>query len=105
MEEGRKTTYGWNEADADKLKALWSSDRFPKPSVTFTPEGVFVCPELARELEEPGNEGLTELLLSMGRQEAAIQRRKLQEVTDYCRRACRNDPSLSRDFCGRRTDL
>ena len=37
IEEGRKSTYGWNAADAAKLEALWSSDRFPKPSATFTP--------------------------------------------------------------------
>ena len=79
IEEGRKSTYGWNAADAAKLEALWSSDRFPKPSVTFTPNGVFVCPELAKELEKPGNEGLTELLLSMGKQCAAMERRRLQE--------------------------
>jgi hypothetical protein len=32
IEEGRKSTYGWNGADAAKLEALWSSGRFPKPS-------------------------------------------------------------------------
>jgi hypothetical protein len=79
IEEGRKSTYGWNGADAAKLEALWSSDRFPKPSVTFTPDGVFVCPELAKELEKPGNEGLTELLVSMGKQSAATERRRLQQ--------------------------
>jgi hypothetical protein len=36
--------------------------------VTFTDKGeAFVCPELAKELDKPGNEGLTELLLSMAR--------------------------------------
>jgi hypothetical protein len=80
IEEGRKSTYGWNSADAARLEALWSNGRFPKPSVTFNDQGeVFVCPELAQELGKPGNEGLTELLLSMGRQGAAIERRKLQE--------------------------
>jgi hypothetical protein len=79
IEEGRRSTYGWNGADATKLEALWRSDRFPKPSVTFTPDGVFVCPELAKELEKPGNEGLTELLVSMGKQYAAMERRRLQE--------------------------
>jgi hypothetical protein len=48
--------------------------------VSFNDQGeVFLCPELARELEKPGNEGLTELLLSMGRQGAAIERRKLRD--------------------------
>jgi hypothetical protein len=80
IEEGRKSTYGWNDAGASKLQALWSSGRFPKPSVTFNDQGeVFVCPELAKELDKPGNEGLTELLLSMGRQGAGIERRKLRE--------------------------
>lgn len=80
IEDGRKSTYGWNAADAAKLQALWSSGRFPKPSVTFNDQGeVFVCPELAKELDKPGNEGLAELLLSMGRQGAAIERRKLRE--------------------------
>jgi len=63
----RKTPWGWNTADAKKLEAIWTSNRFPKPSVTITEKGeVFVCPELARELEKPGNEGVTELLLDMG---------------------------------------
>jgi hypothetical protein len=80
VEANRKVEYGWNGEDAVKLEALWSSGRFPKPSVTFNNEGkVFICPELARELEKPGNEGLTELLLSMGRQGVAIKRRNLQE--------------------------
>jgi hypothetical protein len=53
---------------------------YSQPSVTFTPEGkVFVYPELAKELEKSGNEGLTELLLSMARQGAPIERRRLQE--------------------------
>jgi|SRR5277367_4639649 len=80
IEDGRKSTYGWNAADAAKLQALWSSGRFPKPSVTFNDQGeVFVCPELAKELDKPGNEGLTELLLSMGRQGARIEQRKPRE--------------------------
>jgi hypothetical protein len=80
IEANRKLEYGWNGEDAAKLEALWSSGRFPRPSVSFNNEGkVFVCPELARELEKPGNERLTELLLSMGRQGAAIERRNLQE--------------------------
>jgi hypothetical protein len=80
IEANRRLEYGWNSEDAAKLEALWSSSRFPKPSVSFNDQGeVFVCPELARELEKPGNEGLTELLLSMGRQGAAIERRKLRD--------------------------
>src|SRR5580704_15366392 len=80
IEANRRLEYGWNDADVAKLQALWSSGRFPKPSVSINDQGeVFVCPELAQELEKPGNGGLTELLLSMGRQEAAIKRRKLQE--------------------------
>jgi hypothetical protein len=64
----RRLEYGWNDEDVAKLQALWSSGRFPKPSVSFNDQGeVFVCPELAKELEKPGNEGLTELLLSMAR--------------------------------------
>lgn len=66
IEEGRKSTYGWNSADAAKLEALWSSGRLPKPSVTFNDQGeVFVSRELAEELDKPGNEGLTALLLRM----------------------------------------
>jgi hypothetical protein len=66
IEEGRNSTYGWNSADAAKLEALWSSGRFPKPSVSFNDQGeVFVSPELAKELHKPGNEGITALLLSM----------------------------------------
>ena len=66
IEEGRKSTYGWNDADAARLQALWSSGRFPKPCVTFTDQGeVFVSPEFAKELDKPGNEGVTALLLSM----------------------------------------
>jgi hypothetical protein len=81
IEEGRKSAYGWNGADAAKLQALWSSGRFPKPSVTLNDQGeVFVCPELAKELNKPGNEELTELLLSMGKQGSAIERRKLREA-------------------------
>jgi hypothetical protein len=58
IEEGRKSTYGWNGTDASKLQALWSSGRFPKPSVTFNDQGeVLVCPELVKELDKPGNEG------------------------------------------------
>jgi hypothetical protein len=77
IEEGRKSTFGWNDADTAKLQALWNSDRFPKPSVTFNDQGdVWVCPELAKELGKPGNEGLTELLFSLGKQGAAIERRK-----------------------------
>lgn len=71
----RKTPWGWNTADVQKLETLWSSNRFPKPSVTFTEKGeVFVCPELARELEKPGNEGVTELLVHMGRTHPRDQR-------------------------------
>ena len=52
-----------------------------KPSVTFNDQGeVFVCPELAKELNKPGNEELRELLLSMGKQGSAIERRKLREA-------------------------
>jgi hypothetical protein len=58
----RETPQGWNLADVEKLEALWIRNSIPKPSVTFTEKGeVFVCPELARELEKPGNEGITEL--------------------------------------------
>jgi hypothetical protein len=54
IEEGRKSTHGWNDGDAAKLQALWSSGRFPNPSMTFNDEGdVFVCPELAEELKKP----------------------------------------------------
>jgi hypothetical protein len=68
IETNRRLEYGWNNEDAAKLQALWSSGRFPKPSVSFNDQGeVFVCPELAEELKKPGNEGLTELLLSMAR--------------------------------------
>jgi hypothetical protein len=53
--------------------------------VTFNDQGeVFVCAELAKELDKPGNEGLTELLISMGRQGAAIERRKLREGEIQC---------------------
>jgi hypothetical protein len=84
IEEGRKSTYGWNDADAAKLQALWSSGRFPKPSMTFNDQGeVFVCPELAEELKKPGNEGLTELLLSMGKQGAAIERRNRGSFEEF----------------------
>jgi hypothetical protein len=80
IEDGRKSTYGWNGGDAKRLEALWSSGRFPKPSVTFNDQGeVFVCPELAKELKKPENEGLTELLLSMGRQGTGIERRKVED--------------------------
>jgi hypothetical protein len=75
IEEGRKSTYGWNGEDAAKLETLWRSGRFPKPSVTFNDQGrVFVCPELAEELRKPGNEGLSELLLSMARSARHTQR-------------------------------
>jgi hypothetical protein len=64
----RETPQGWNLADVKKLEALWIRNSIPKPSVTFTEKGeVFVCPELARELEKPGNEGITELLFHMCR--------------------------------------
>jgi hypothetical protein len=75
IEEGRRSTYGSNGEDAERLQALWSSGRFPKPSVTFTDKGeVFVCPELAKELDKPGNEGLTELLFSMARPTSQVSR-------------------------------
>jgi hypothetical protein len=68
IEEGRKSRHGWNDEDAARLQALWNSGRFPKPSVTFSDKGeVFVHPEFAKEGNKPGNEGLTELLLSMAR--------------------------------------
>ena len=38
-----------------------------------------MCPELAKELKKPENEGLTELLLSMGRQGTGIERRKVED--------------------------
>lgn len=80
IEDGRKSTYGWNAQDAAKLQALWSSGQLPKPYVTFNSQGeVFVCPELAKELDKPGNEGLTELLVSMGKQGAAIEQRNMRE--------------------------
>jgi hypothetical protein len=80
IEDERKATYGWNAEDIEKLNALWASDRFPKPSVTFNEKGeVFVCPELAKELDKPGNEGLTELLLSVGRHGSAVERRKARQ--------------------------
>ena|ERR1700730_7977304 len=60
IEKGRKSTYGWNGADAERLQALWNSGRFPKPSVTFNDKDeVFVSPEFAKELAKPGNEGLS----------------------------------------------
>jgi hypothetical protein len=84
IEEGRKSTYGWNDGDTAKLLALWSSDRFPNPSMTFNDEGqVFVCSELAEELKKPGNEGLTELLLSAGKQGAAIERRNRGSFEEF----------------------
>jgi len=84
IEERRKSTYGWNDADATKLQALWSGSRFPKPSMTFNDQSeVFVCPELAEELKKPGNEGLTELLLSAGKQGVAIERRNRGSFEEF----------------------
>ena len=54
------------EADAERLSALLEkvADRVGKPVVGLIENGeVFIHPDLARELERPGNEGLREMLL------------------------------------------
>jgi hypothetical protein len=62
-----------NDARSAKIQALFS--RCLKPAMTFNDDGeVWICPELARELEKPENEELTELLLSMGKLGARLQK-------------------------------
>ena len=66
------------EADAQRLSALIKevADRVGEAPVGFNEDGeVFVHPELARELDRPGNQVLSKMLIAGTRANAERQRR------------------------------
>lgn len=64
-----------SKADGERLMVLMKEykDRLGRAAVSFRDGEVFVHPDLARELDNPGNEGLREMLFNMGPMSKTLQ--------------------------------